>query len=231
MQEESKLVKYPRTMHLPWSPGLQNDDRVIEDLSVLESCDDVVVTEKMDGENTTLYCDTAHARSLTSGPHPSRAKVKELWQSLRWDIPPGMRICGENMYAKHSIYYDSLRSYFLVFNIWLGDVCLSWEDTILWCGLLGLDTVPVLYRGKWNESVWSDPYHAERWIRQGRDDHDGGSEREGFVVRLAEEIRLDDFGRSVAKYVRKGHVQTDEHWMSQEITPNKLSANVDKDIY
>ena len=40
-------VKYPRTMHLPWSPGLQNDDRVIKSLDRLIGRT-VVVTEKMD---------------------------------------------------------------------------------------------------------------------------------------------------------------------------------------
>jgi hypothetical protein len=41
----SDLVKYPRTMHLPWSPGLQNDDRVIESLDGLIG-QEVVVTDK-----------------------------------------------------------------------------------------------------------------------------------------------------------------------------------------
>jgi hypothetical protein len=46
----TKYVKYPRTWHLPWSPGITKDDRVIP------SCDqfvgkNIVVTVKMDGEN------------------------------------------------------------------------------------------------------------------------------------------------------------------------------------
>lgn len=42
-------VKYPKTMHLPWSPGLQNDDRVIANLDAFRG-HEVVVTEKLDGE-------------------------------------------------------------------------------------------------------------------------------------------------------------------------------------
>jgi hypothetical protein len=43
------LTKYPRTYHLPFSPGLQNDDRVIETLGGLIG-QEVIVTEKMYGE-------------------------------------------------------------------------------------------------------------------------------------------------------------------------------------
>jgi len=37
---------------------------------------EVVVTEKMDGENTTMYCDNIHARSIDGRHHPSRDWVK-----------------------------------------------------------------------------------------------------------------------------------------------------------
>ncbi|MFE9924807.1 RNA ligase family protein, partial [Streptomyces sp. NPDC005774] len=47
-------VHYPRTPHLPWSPGAASDDIRAGDLSGLRGRE-VVVTEKLDGENTTLY--------------------------------------------------------------------------------------------------------------------------------------------------------------------------------
>jgi len=46
----SRYVKYPRTYHLPWSPGVTKDDRVIKSTNVFEGRE-VVVTVKMDGEN------------------------------------------------------------------------------------------------------------------------------------------------------------------------------------
>ena len=36
--------------------------------------------------------------------------------------------------------------------------------------------------------------------------------REGIVSRNAGCFAVDDFDRNVFKYVRKGHVKTDEHW-------------------
>ena len=44
---------------------------------------------------------------------------------------------------------------------------------------------------------------------------------EGFVVRLTDGFHYDDFSECVTKYVRKGHVQSDQHWL-KNATPNGL---------
>ena len=77
---------------------------------------EVIVLEKLDGENTSLYKDAIHARSLSSGHHPSRTWVKTLQGSMGYRIPEGWRICGENVYACHSIHYTALTSYFMSFQ-------------------------------------------------------------------------------------------------------------------
>jgi hypothetical protein len=46
--------------------------------------------------------------------------------------------------------------------------------------------------------------------------------REGVVVRQAGEFKDADFSRSLGKWVRAGHVTTDEHWLFQEIKPQRL---------
>ena len=66
-------VRYPRTYHLPWAPGAIDDDRVLSDVRSFEG-QEVVVTAKMDGEQTTLYTDYLHARSVCWSLHPSRAR-------------------------------------------------------------------------------------------------------------------------------------------------------------
>jgi hypothetical protein len=71
-----KRSKYPRTPHLPWSPGRTGDDILLDSIRHLERLQDVVVTEKRDGENTTLYRDYLHARSLDSSSHVSRNWLK-----------------------------------------------------------------------------------------------------------------------------------------------------------
>lgn len=46
----SNYIKYPRTYHLPWSPGTTKDDRIMKDIDTLLN-NEVVITLKMDGEN------------------------------------------------------------------------------------------------------------------------------------------------------------------------------------
>ena len=49
----SQKYKYPRTYHVPWSPGTTSDDRLLKSVDQFVG-KRVVVTEKMDGENTTM---------------------------------------------------------------------------------------------------------------------------------------------------------------------------------
>jgi hypothetical protein len=204
--------KYPRTYHFDWSLGLQNDDRRLSDSTILESADEIITTIKMDGENTNLYSDLYHARSLDSNDHPSRHYVKGLWGSVKHLIPEGWRICGENVYAKHSIFYEDLDTYFYVFNIWdENNVCLKYDDTLEVCTELGLIHAPVIYRGKYDEAILKNLPNLP--IMNGH---------EGYVVRNSGAFNFKDFEVNVAKYVRKNHVQTDQHWMLSKVVPNKL---------
>jgi hypothetical protein len=176
---------------------------------------DVVVSEKLDGENTNLYQDYFHARSLDSRHHPSRSWVKNLWQQIKHEIPDGWRICGENMYAKHSIQYNALPSYFLVFGIYdEANVCLSWADTVELCRALDLYTAPVLYIGPWDEEAIKACMKGESLL---------GGEQEGYVVRNAKAFPYDAFYWNAAKFVRPKHVQTSEFWMNQPIVKNILA--------
>ena len=215
MGNSNNLVKYPRTPHVPWSPGNTADDIVLDSIRHLESLVDVVVTEKLDGENTTLYRDHMHARSVDSRAHPSRDWLKRFHAGFRHDIPPNFRICGENLYARHSVYYDSLPSYFLVFAVFEHETCLSWDETAEWCKLLGLEHVPVLYRGPWNEAKIKSCWRGTSAF---------GAEQEGYVIRNASRFQFGDFGRNLAKFVRASHVTSEEHWMAQALVPNRLSG-------
>lgn len=212
---ESISFKYPRTFHLPWSRSIPNDDKLmtVETLKGFHG-KRVIVTEKLDGENTTMYTDHMHARSIDGRFHASRDWVKAFWGNIRADIPPGWRVCGENMYALHSIFYDELLSYFYGFSIWNNqNVALSWDDTMEWFKLLGITPVPVLYDGVYDEAKIQSLWTEEQRNRM-----------EGYVVRMADPIPFDQFHQMVGKFVRKGHVQTNSHWMFDEIVPNRLKA-------
>jgi len=207
--------KYPRTPHLPWSPGVSADDVTRTSLASFEGVD-VVVTEKMDGENTSLYNDHLHARSLDSKHHSSRDWLKQWHSGIAHNIPAGWRICGENLYARHSVPYQHLESYFYGFSIWNNqNMCLSWSDTLEWFEILGVHPATQLYRGPWNKNLIQELTIDE-------------SRSEGYVVRKAEAFSYSDFKMCVAKWVRTNHVQTDKHWMHSEVVPNKIKNTDEK---
>jgi hypothetical protein len=202
-------VKYPRTFHLPFSPGLSKDDRVQHDLSGLEG-KEVVVTEKLDGECTNIYPGgLVHARSLEYVSRIDRDRIKALAAEVGTHLSDGTHICGENVWSEHSISYSNLEHFFYVFSAWDKGICQSWDDTVTWALCLDLKPVPVLYRGPFDlkvlKKLWTPTY--------------AGDELEGFVVRPAEAFKAKDFSRLNLKYVRSGHVNTNAHW-TRHIKPN-----------
>jgi len=204
------FVKYPRTYHLPWSESKTDDDRTLTNVDHFLN-EEVVVTEKMDGENSTLYNNYFHARSLDGNSHWTQNWLKNFHACFKFDIPTGWRICGENVYAKHSIKYENLPSYFFCFSIWTDrNLCLSWDDTLDWCKLYEIEHVPVLYEGIFDEEVIRNlPLNKEK--------------QEGYVIRKRKAFAYGEFSKSIAKFVRKNHVQDTVHnWKSSKIEVNGL---------
>jgi ATP-dependent RNA circularization protein (DNA/RNA ligase family) len=196
-------VKYPRTPHLPFSPGVQKDDAFLLDTRIFEN-QEVIVTEKMDGENITMYSDHLHARSLDSGYHWSRERLYKFHAEIAHLIPENFRVCGENLVARHSIKYANLPHFFLGFSVWESQDCLSWDDTVEWFELLGIRSVPVIWRGVWDE------HHIKNLIA-----NLDLNLQEGIVVRRTGSFQFEDFAKNVAKWVRKDHVgQNRQHWMN-----------------
>jgi hypothetical protein len=207
------LIKYPRTFHLPWSEGFTSDDKVLD--SVDQFLDKrVIITEKMDGENTTMYSDHIHARSVDSRGGFDRDWVKAFWAERKHLIPPGWRICGENLWAKHSIGYDNLKSYFYGFSIWdQNNYCLDWDLTQYYFSELNIVNPNVFYDGVWDTKTIQNLHKQLDFDKV-----------EGYVVRLHNTFNYDDFNKSVAKYVRKNHVNSESHWRNSTITQNTLES-------
>ena len=213
----SDKVKYSRTNHLPWSKSITKDDRILNESS-LESWigTEVIITEKRDGEQSNLYKDGFHARSIDFTPHPSRDRLKALHSQIAHNIPDGWRIVGENLTAKHSIHYTHLDTFFEVFGIWDGLTCLSWDDTILYSQILELKTVPLLWRGIWNETIKTSCIRNTLFVNNSLD------EIEGYVIRPTNAFHYKDFKNVVGKFVRANHInKTQHHWFSSQLVWNK----------
>jgi hypothetical protein len=202
------MDKYPRTYHFDFSPGTTSDDRIAKDFSNIIGVP-IVITEKLDGENNSMISDGVYARSHTDFTiSPWSSKVRELHGILKHSISKDLYIFGEAMSAIHSIEYENLISHFYMFGARYKGVWSSWEEVEEYAYLLDLPTVPVLFKGTIKdykelktlvEKLVSEPSSL-------------GGIKEGVVARIAAEFNDDEFSNSVFKWVRKDHVQTDEHW-------------------
>ena len=200
-------MKYPRTYHLPDSPGATTDDRVQTDLSWLDG--ELVVTEKLDGGNLTFTRDAMHARSVDSGTHPWDRPAKALWAMTAHRIPDDWRVCGESMWARRSIAYADLPGVFIVFGIWdETNTLLGWDDTVDWARRLELPVVPVLYRGG-----------SLTEARNARATQRNAENSEGYVLRSAGRIPAADFPLKLLKWVRPNHIRTEATWRHRDDFP------------
>jgi len=204
-------MKYPRTPHVPWSNATK-DDRILAHTHWGPN-DEVVVTEKLDGENTTMTRWACHARSESStGRVAYRHEVRALWGSLSNYIQESQAFIGECLTAQHSIHYNAIPGPYVMFGSRNETHFDSWEETQKLALALGIPLAPILYRGPWR-------LFKHEQCFSGRSVYDG--EQEGYVIRSALEFPIADFTKHVAKFVRPNHVQTCQHWQHKQIKYNK----------
>lgn len=210
----SNRIKYPRTFHLPWSESKTDDDRTLQNVDHFKG-KNVVMTLKMDGEQTTIYDDAyCHARSVDGESHWTQSYVRNIASKVGYNIPTGWRINGENLFAKHSIAYDDLEDFFLLFSVWNEkNESLSWSEVEEWANLLDLKTVEPIYKG-----IFDEKKIKETWEKYQKT-------HEGYVLRVEEKFHYSQFKTSMAKFVRKNHVQTSNHWKFEKIEKNKMKVD------
>lgn len=212
--------KYGRTYHYPFSPGTTSDDRFNytywEDIQKIKT---LVHTEKLDGENNCLnqygVFARSHAAPTTS---PWTRQIRERWELLKKDLGE-IELFGENLYAVHSIEYKNIEDYYFIFALRCMDKWLSWDEVKFYAEMFDLPTVPELMIEPTNnlkEEVLKQ--QILNWAQESSifDSYEPQTEnnctREGIVSRNYGEYSVSEFKHNVFKYVRKGHVKTDEHW-------------------
>lgn len=202
------MRKFPRIAHLPFSPEIHSDDKTHSSPEVFLNTE-IVITEKMDGGCTGLHDGIAYARS-TGQParHESFDIIKARYAPSTLGHPE-WEFYGENMFGIHSIEYERLSEFFYLFAIREDDRWLSWEETCRGASSFNFTTVPVVCIGQFSSLRMLETFLAAEITKPSF----FGSTREGFTIRLRRGFRSSEFAESFAKYVRRGHVQTDDkHW-------------------
>ncbi len=221
-------MKYPRTYHLPYSPGATKDDKKLQDdwFKYFQG-KEIVITEKLDGENVHMNQKDCYARS-------DGAPTRSPWSRNIWDPQFGLywkiqkyigeneTIFGENLYGEHSIIYERLTKYFHLFAVNDGKLWYSWDSVKMFATIMGIPHVPELWRG-----VVADENSLKTLVDfYTKQSSLYGDTREGVVIRITNAFSIDEFKNNVCKWVRPNHVQTDEHW-----TKNWKVAKIYKDPY
>ena len=214
--------KYPRTHHVPFSPNSVNPNHKLAATTHLLN-KELVFTEKMDGSNTSLEQTGVYARThSTTATHEQHDPVKALHASIKLLIPAHIQLFGETLYAKHSIYYDNLPSYFMLFGVRnvRDEYWEAWKAVEEWAKKIGVPTVPVMLHGNFSsetslrktiESLAKPPSAC-------------GNTKEGVVFRVESGFTDAEFKDSIAKWVRKDHVQSSNHWTNDKVVKNLLKG-------
>ena len=201
-------MKYPRTFHLPWSPGRSSDDKVSQNVTSLVDID-IVITEKLDGSNSAITKGGVYGRSHAEySQNPWDKELWNIWREIGKHIDDDVFLFGEGMEGIHSIEYKKLSSYFYLFGVRDGNIWIPWSGVEEYSYLLDVPTVPVLFKGQ---------VESERQLRElteglCKKESALGGPIEGIVVRNAGMFHSDIFSENVMKWVRSGHVQTSSHW-------------------
>jgi hypothetical protein len=224
----SNFFRFPHTPHIAWlGNGTPRDDKVLspQDVEALLS-GDVVIEEKLDGANLGFSVSPeGDVRLQNRGQYlhlPMKGQFEKLnsWLKLHSDalfdtLGDDLILFGEWCAARHSLDYDHLPDWLLVFDVFDKKSRQFWS-TILRNKLavqLDLPVVPRLASGKTTLNLLKGLLQSQTSaFRQGPP--------EGIVIRRESAEWLE----SRAKLVNPDFVQAiGAHWSSRKIEWNNLS--------
>jgi len=227
------FFKFPRTPHLVWlGESSPRGDKVMAAAEAREWLRrSMSVEEKVDGANLGLSVRADGRLRAQSRGHYLEARAAGQWQQLwRWlaQHEERLRAClapetiafGEWCFAEHSVFYDSLPDWFLLFDVYDRRQGRFWSrvrrDEL--ARNAGLWTAPLVASG-----VLSLPALKRLPVtsRLGR------MPAEGVCLRWDD----GDWLVARAKVVRPGWVMgSDEHWSSGALKTNRLRDDQDSSM-
>eukprot|EP00743_Colponemidia_sp_Colp-15_P004040 GILK01004356.1.p1 GENE.GILK01004356.1~~GILK01004356.1.p1 ORF type:complete len:560 (-),score=91.05 GILK01004356.1:88-1767(-) len=237
---EPMLYKFPRTSHLlALSDNVARDDLMLDDIRPFCNGTTIVTCEeKIDGanlgisihpetlqfmfQNRSHFITSSSAgqfRGLDSWLDAHRSELFELLDPAKRSIV----LFGEWMYAKHSIQYDRLPNYFIIFDIF-DYSCQQFysvqarNDLLESCGV-SIPTVPIVAQRPFNgpEEFIALLETESQYVSDGR-------KVEGVYLRIDNPDEPTRLLRR-AKLVRADFIQTveDGHWCKRIMERNQLS--------
>jgi ATP-dependent RNA circularization protein (DNA/RNA ligase family) len=257
----TKLYKYPRTQHIEGS-RLQPGDEDLEAVPFSQIKGRfIVVEEKLDGANSGISFDNggklllqSRGHFLDGGARERQFALLKTWanakqQTLHELLGDRYVMYGEWVYAKHTIFYDTLPHYFFEFDlldVTNGDF-LSTERRHLLLRGSPLISVPVLWQGiatslehlqsllttslyksaQWRDSLVLACDEQSQNLELVRKQTDSADLAEGLYIKVEEHGRVVERYKFVRAEFLQAVVDSGSHWMDRPILPNRLRADVD----
>ena len=139
-------------------------------------------------------------------------------EALRSTLKPNIIVFGEWCAARHTLDYETLPDWFLLFDVYDRRTSHFWSSSRrnALARSARLATVPQIVCGRYTVDSLKELVFT-------RSSHYRKGPLEGVVIRRSAEFSDKDFSKSVMKCVRANHVQTTDHWKDQEIVRNKLN--------
>ena len=227
--EEAEFFRFPRTPHIAWlAEASPRDDKLLSPAEAEALLDgEVVIEEKIDGANLGISLGPdGDLRLQNRGqflmpPYGGQFARLGSWLAPKENavfdaLDENQILFGEWCAARHSVAYDRLPDWFLLFDVYDRSEDKFWSasrrDTL--AGEIGLSIVPRLFQGRTTvpelkELVGS----AVSQFREGT--------VEGVVLRS----ETPQWLVSKAKLVRSDFVQNiEEHWRGRAIEWNRLET-------
>ncbi|MGN0777744.1 MAG: RNA ligase family protein [Aristaeellaceae bacterium] len=259
--EHYPMRKYPRTPHVEGS-RLQPGD---EDLAQIPfdaiKGRHLVIEEKCDGANSAISFDADGSLLLQSRGHYLTGGYRERHYNLmkQWAMAQsaplydllGTRyiLYGEWLYAKHTVFYDTLPHYFLEFDVYDREKGIFLDTPTRHAMLSGspIVSVPVLGSGCYRKKedmlrllgtscFVSGEQRQHLWdaaVKLGLDPEKTCQETELSGMMEGLYIKVEENGQVVdrMKFVRAAFLQcvdfSEQHWIDKPIIPNQLSVSVE----
>ena len=224
------FFRFPHTPHVAWlAEGEPRDDKVLSARDVAELLNgDVVVEEKLDGanlgfslsadgglraQNRGQYLYAPHAGQFARLPEWLLLHGDKLRAALTEHAPVDLMLFGEWCAARHSLNYDHLPDWFLLFDVYDRSQGRFWSTSRRndLAATLSLATVPRLLEGRFTLPQLKDALSSQHsQFRQGA--------LEGVVIRR----ESTEWCEARAKLVRPDFTQAiGEHWSKRRIEWNR----------
>lgn len=226
---DEDFFRFPSTPHLAWlaQDGLPRDDKVLppaEAQALLSA--PVVVEEKLDGANLGLsLAPDGRLRAQNRGqylhePYAGQFARLPAWLAqheagLRAVLSPGLILFGEWCAARHSLDYNSLPDWFLLFDVHDRERECFWSSSRrnALAAEAGLFTVPQVLSGRTTLAA------LKQLLMDAPSHYRAGLPMEGVVVRR----ESADWCQARAKLVRPDFAQAIEtHWRKRAIEWNRV---------